>query len=291
VPTFLYQSHHTGTPWATPANFAAMVNAVASFAGGGTSQGRALALIFFALAGLGLFGVATDRSHIDLDIRTRPLGRPVAVAVVGTLAAAIVGGFITNSAFDARYASVVFIPLILLVSIGLTTFRDRRVRSAILAVAVIAGIASSIPNVTTNRTQAGEVAAAIALHGKPGDVIGYCPDQLGPSVDRLLPKGRYQQTTFPRETGPTFVNWVDYAVATRAGSPTAFAAHLESMAAAGHQIFMVWAGQYQTLGLKCEGIVQTLQLNPAYHAQALVAGSTNRFYQPMWLVQFTPTKP
>jgi mannosyltransferase len=292
VPTFLYQSHHTGTPWATPANFAAMVNAVASFAGGGTSQGRALALIFFALAGLGLFGVATDRSHIDLDIRTRPLGRPVAVAVVGTLGVAIVGGFITNSAFDARYASVVFIPLILLVSIGLTTFRDRRVRSAILAVAVIAGMASSIPNVTTNRTQSGEVAAAIALHGKPGDVIGYCPDQLGPSVDRLLPKGRYQQTTFPRDTGPTFVNWVDYAVASRAGSPTAFAAHLESLAApAGRQIFMVWAGQYQTLGLKCEGIVQTLQLNPAYHAQALVAGSTNRFYQPMWLVQFTPTKP
>jgi hypothetical protein len=62
-------------------------------------------------------------------------------------------------------------------------------------------------------------------------------------------------------------------------------------APAGHQIFMVWAGQYQTLGLKCEGIVQTLQLDPAYHAQALVAGSTNRFYQPMWLVQFTPTKP
>ena len=88
-----------------------MVSAVASFAGGSTSQGRALALLFFALAGLGLFGLATDRLHIDLDIRTRPRGRPLAVVVTGTLAAAIVGGFVTNSAFDARYASVVFIPL------------------------------------------------------------------------------------------------------------------------------------------------------------------------------------
>ena len=55
-------------------------------------------------------------------------GRPLAVAVGGTLAAAVAGGFLSNSAFDARYASVVFIPLILLVALGLVTFRDRRVR-------------------------------------------------------------------------------------------------------------------------------------------------------------------
>ena len=273
LPIFLFQTQHTGTPWATPANFAAMVSAVASFAGGSTSQGRALALIFFALAGLGLFGVATDRRHIDLDIRTRPLGRPVAIAVVGTLAAAVAGGFITNSAFDARYASVVFIPLILLVVIGLTTFRDRRVRTVILALAVVAGLAGSIPDVTTNRTQAGQVARAIAVHGKPGDVVAYCPDQLGPAVNRLLPAGRYRQTTFPRGTGPVFVNWVDYAAAARAASPVAFAQHLESLAGpTGGQIFLVWAGGYQAFGLQCEEIVQTLQEDPAYHAQALVVG-------------------
>jgi len=292
VPTFLFQSAHTGTPWATPANFAAMVNAVASFAGGSTNQGRALALIFFALAGLGLFGTATDRRHIDLDLRTRPQGRPVAIAVGGTLASAVAGGFLTNSAFDARYASVVFIPLILLVAIGLTTFRDRRIRVAILAVAVAAGLASSIPNITTNRTQAGEVASAIATSGRPGDIVAYCPDQLGPAVDRLLPAGRYPQTTFPRRTGPMFVNWVDYARAVRSASPVAFAEHLESMAAAsGRQIFLVWAGGYQSLGLRCEGIVQTLQGNPAYHAQQLVMGDAQTFYQPMWLERFTPTGP
>ncbi len=291
LPIFLYQSHHTGTPWATPANFAAMVNAVASFAGGGTNGGRALALIFFALAGLGLFGVATDRFHIDLDIRTRPLGRPVAIVIVGTLAAAIAGGFITNSAFDARYASVVFIPLILLVSIGLITFRDRRVRVGVLAVAVVAGLASAIPNITTNRTQAGQVAAAIAAQGKPGDLVAYCPDQLGPAVDRLLPTGRYRQATFPRGTGPTFVNWVDYSAASRAGSPVSFSQQLETAAASHRQIYVVWAPGYQTLGTKCEGIVQTLQADPAYQASQLVVGEPATFYQPMWLVRFTPTAP
>ncbi len=289
---FLFQSAHTGTPWAMPANFAAMVSAVASFAGGSTSQGRALALIFFALAGLGLFGVATDRRHIDLDIRTRPLGRPVAIAVGGTLAGAVAGGFITNSAFDARYASVVFIPLILMVTIGLTTFRDRRVRAVILAGAVVLGLVSSIPDVTTNRTQAGQVAAAIATYGKPGDIVAYCPDQLGPAVNRLLPEDRYVQTTFPRGTGPVYVNWVDYATTVRAASPLKFAEHLESLAAASdRQIFLVWAGGYQAYGFKCEGIVQTLQQNPDYQVQQLVTGNSTSFYQPMWMVRFTPTRP
>lgn len=292
LPTFLFQSKHTGTPWATPANFAAMVNAVSSFAGGSTSQGRALALIFFALAGLGLFGVATNRRHIDLDIRTRPLGRPLALVVLGTLGAAITGGFLTNSAFDARYASVVFIPLILMVSIGLVTFRDRRIRSIILALAVVAGLAGSVTNITTNRTQAGQVAAAIAHYGRPGDIVAYCPDQLGPAVDRLLAAGRYQQTTFPRGTGPAFVDWVDYGAASAAGDPLAFADRLEARAtSAGRQIFLVWAPGYQTFGVKCEGIVQTLQADPRYQAQALVGANDVSFYQPMSVVRFTPTPP
>ncbi len=203
LPIFLFQSRHTGTPWATPANFAAMVNAVATFAGGGTDQGRLLGLLFFGLAGLGLFGLASDRFHIDLDIHTRPRARPLAIVVLGTLAAAITGGYISNSTFDARYASVVFIPLLLLVALGVITVRDRRIRAAVLAVAVVAGLVGSFPDITTNRTQAGEVASVIAAHAKPGDVIAYCPDQLGPAVNRLLPTGRYAQITFPATPAPS----------------------------------------------------------------------------------------
>ncbi len=291
VPIFLFQTAHTGTPWATPATFAAMVSAVASFAGGSTSQGRALALIFFGLAGIGLFGVATDRLHIELDIRTRPLGRPVAIAVVGTLAGAVAGGLLSNSAFDARYASVVFIPLILLVALGMVTFRDRRVRGIILTCAVLLGVVSSIPDVTTNRTQAGQVAAALAAHGKPGDVVAYCPDQLGPAVNRLLPAGRYVQTTFPRSSGPEFVNWVSYAAAVHAASPGVFAERLEALAAAGRQIFVVWAGGYQGYGVRCEQIIETLQDSPDYRVQSLISGNDISFYQPMWMVRFVPTKP
>ncbi len=289
LPTFIFQSRHTGTPWAMPATFAAMVNAVASFAGGSTSQGRALALAFFALAGLALFGLAVDRRHVDVDLRTRPPGRPLTIVVAGTLALAIIGGFASKSAFDARYASVVFIPLLLLVALGLTVFRDRRIRTGVLAGAAVLGLAASVSNIWTNRTQAGEVATAIAASGRPGDVVAYCPDQLGPAVDRLLPAGRYRQITFPRGTGPAIINWVDYAAAVRAASPLTFAQHVEAMAAGGHQVFVVWAPGYQSYGVRCEGIVQTLQADPAYHATGLVVGNSTTFYQPMYLVRLSPT--
>jgi len=235
--------------------------------------------------------MAVNRRHIDVDIRTRPLGRPLAVVIVGTLVLAVIGGFISNSAFDARYASVVFIPLILLVALGLSTFLDLRVRAVILTVAVIAGLAGAVPNVTTNRTQAGEVAAALAPRAKPGDVVAYCPDQLGPAVSRLLPTGRYQQITFPRGTGPTYVNWVDYAAASHRGSPVLFGQQLERMAGPNHQIFVVWYGSYQTFGSKCEQILQTLGYDKSLQSTTLLTGRPTQFYQPMGLVQYAPTKP
>jgi hypothetical protein len=258
LPTFLYQAHHTGTPWAKPANFAAMVNAVTSFAGGATNQGRALALLYFALVGLGLFGAARGAFHVDLDLRTRPRGRPLALVLTGTLAAAVVGGYATRSAFQARYASVVFVPLVLLAALGMATFADRRIRAGVLTATVAFGLASGLPSAWTSRTQAGEVATALAQLGRPGDVVAYCPDQIGPSVNRLVPPGRYREITFPRGTSPEFVNWVDYSAASARGNPAAFATRLEHMSAPTHQIWLVWAPGYQTFGTKCEELESAL---------------------------------
>jgi hypothetical protein len=290
VPTFVFQSRHTGTPWAKPADFAAMVNAVTSFAGGATNQGRALALVYFALAGLGLFGVARGAVHIDLDLRTRAAGRAPALALAGTLAAAVVGGYVSRSAFQARYASVVFVPLVLLVALGLATFSDRRIRTGVLAAAVAFGLAGAIPNIWTSRTQAGEVAATLARLGRPGDVVAYCPDQLGPAVNRLLPAGRYRQITFPRGTGPQFVNWIDYGTASARGNPAAFAHQLERVSAPGHQIWLVWAPGYETFGTKCETLETDLLADRSLGAHEMFPyqqGSNSWItYESMELVRF-----
>ena len=291
LPTFVYQSRHTGTPWAVPADFAALVNAVTSFAGGATNQGRALALLYFALAGLGLFGVGGGIVHIILDLRTRPVARGLAIITIGTLAAAVIGGYASRSAFQARYASVIFILLALLVALGFATFSDARVRAGVMAATVAFGIAGSIPNIWTSRTQAGQVAASLAQLGHGGDVVAYCPDQLGPSVNRLLPAGRYRQITFPRETGPAFVNWVDYAQATAAGNPAQFASRLEAMSGSSHDIFYVWAPGYETYHTKCEQIENVLLADHAYTARTIFPFTqlnTAVVYEAMELVQFTP---
>ncbi len=163
---------------------------------------------------------------------------------------------------------------------------------AVLGVAMAAGLIAAFPNIATNRTQAGQVAAAITRHGRAGDVVAYCPDQLGPAVNRLLPPGRYVQTTFPRGTGPEFVDWVDYAAASHAGGARTFARHLEAVAEpAGHRIFVVWASGYQTFGGKCEQIVKTLQNDHTFRSTTLVRANGGPFYQPMSLTQLTPAKP
>ncbi|MGH9019144.1 MAG: hypothetical protein ACRDY1_15440, partial [Acidimicrobiales bacterium] len=291
VPTFLYQSKHTGTPWAVPADFAALVNAVTSFAGGATNQGRALALLYFALAGLGLFGIAGGVRHIVLDLRTRPSARGLAIVTVGTLAVAVIGGYASKSAFQARYASVIFVLLALLVAMGFATFRDPRIRAGVVAATVIFGIAGSLPNIWTSRTQAGQVATALAERGQKGDVIGFCPDQLGPSVYHLLPPGRYSEITFPRETGPQYVNWVDYAQATAAGNPAQFAARLEKMAASSKSLWYVWAPGYETYQTKCEQIENDILADHAFSGRTIFpfyqVKSPSVIYEDMELVQFT----
>jgi len=290
LPTFVYQTRHTGTPWAIPADFAALVNAVTSFAGGATNQGRALALLYFALAGLGLFGVAGGLRHVVLDLRTRPAGRGLAIVTVGTLAVAVIGGYASRSAFQARYASVIFVFLTLLVAMGFATFADQRIRAGVMAAAVVFGVAGSLPNIWTSRTQAGQVSAALAKFGRAGDVVSYCPDQLGPSVSHLLPSNRYRQITFPRQTGPQFVNWVDYAAATQAGNPAQFALKLEKLSASAHSLWYVWAPGYETYHTKCEEIENDLLADPAYSARTIFPFTkvlnSDVIYEDMELVQF-----
>ena len=45
---------------------------------------------------------------------------------------------------------------------------------------VALGFAGGVRNVVENRTQGGDVGRVIAAESESGDVVVYCPDQLGP---------------------------------------------------------------------------------------------------------------
>jgi hypothetical protein len=285
LPTLVFQLRHTGTPWADPASFSAMVNAVSEFAGGRSSTGRALGLTYFALAGFGLLGAAIDTHRIEIDLRTRPWARQVALVTAGTLALAITVGLVSRSTFSSRYTSVVYPTFVLLAALGIAVLADRKVRTAVLAGAACFGLVTSTLNVRTPRTQAGQVAAALSAAYRPGDVVGYCPDQLGPSTSRLL-GADLQQVTYPRRTPPQFVNWVDYSKANRAGDPAAFARYLDSRAGAEHAVWLVWSPGYRTLHLACEQVTRQLAaLRPV--STEVVAVNALKFYEHADLVRFT----
>ena len=299
LPTFLYQSQHTGTPWSAPPNFSAVINAVTGFTDNqgstlqtGTNQGRLLAVIYFAMLALALFGVGRDQRFIELDLRTQPRSRGTTFVVVGTLFAAIAGGIATQSAFSSRYAAVVFLPLLLLISLGTTTLLNPKVRVAVVAVAAAAGLVSSAQNVTTQRTQANAVAAAINAQAKPGDVIAFCPDQLGPSVYRQIRNpSQYTMITFPRRTGPAIVNWVDYSQTVGAANPGAFAQDVLRKVPPGNHVWYVWQPMYQTYGIKCETIASAI-INTATKngggGRNVVVNHIRRYYEPMNLTEFSP---
>ena len=301
LPIFVYQSRYTGTPWAAPPNFAAVINAVTGFTANqgslstaGTDQGRLLALVYFAMFALALFGIGRSGRIIELDLRTRPRARGLSIAVAGTLVAAIAGGILTSSAFAPRYAAVVFLPLLLLVALGTITFLDQRVRLAVVAIAVVAGLIGSAQNVNTQRTQAPRVAAVINAQAKPGDIIAFCPDQLGPDVYRVIDRSsRFSMVTFPRGTGPQFVDWVNYSKVVHAASAVAFAGKLVAAAQAGggHRIWLVWQPGYQTYGVKCEQLASTLLEQPHFGGHNWVTNSPRHYYEPMNLTEYAPQAP
>ena len=285
LPTFLYQLRHTGTPWADPASFTALVNSVSEFSGGKTSAGRGLGLVFFALLGFGVFGRGVDERHVDIDLRTQPDGRGLGLVLVGTLVIAIAAGLVLRSAFQARYASVVLAPFILLAALGTDVLLDRKVRHGVLAVAFALGLAGCGLNVVTNRTQAGIVARKINQVSRPGDAIGYCPDQLGVAASRIVGPGR-PQLTFPRIAAPQTVDWVGYGAAVKAGDPAAFAAALNRAAGPGHDVYLVYSGDYHLFSGRCEAVIAAIgALRPK--GTSLIAPDQHQYFEHAGLARFS----
>jgi 4-amino-4-deoxy-L-arabinose transferase-like glycosyltransferase len=293
LPTFFFQSRHTGTPWAGAGNFGAVVSALTGFTDNqatlstvGSNEGRLLAIVYLVLAFLAVFGVARDRWHIDLDLHTRPRTRAVTFVVFATLVIAVGGGLISKSGYSNRYASVVFVPFLILVVLGAMTLLDARARVIVFAVAALCGLAVAAQNITTQRTQAPAIAAVLAAHAKPGDLVAFCPDQLGPAVYRLTANDGYTEITYPRFNAPAIVNWVDYKAAIRSAPTATFVSKIQAKAGAHHAIWLVWASGYLGYGTRCEDIATALLETPGYGGHQWVTERPTKYYEPMDLIEY-----
>lgn len=262
LPTLASQARHTGTPWGDPILPWSGLAWHFEGLGGVAIPKHAEAEIYrygtVLLIALGVFGAGVDRRHIDLDLRTQRRARGLAVAAYGTFLLAMVASYVAGAAFDPRYSSVM-VPLVLVViALGVDAFVSDRVRVGVLVVVAVLGLVAGVRVALDQRTEAGEVASVIRAEAEPGDVVLYCPDQLGPSTSRLLAGvPGLRQVTYPRRTGPEFVNWIDYRDVIAATPPAEVARRVLDLAG-DHTVWYVVSPGYRSFDAQCEDLGSAL---------------------------------
>src|SRR5690606_19107805 len=210
--------------------------------------------------------------ELVLDLRTVPTVRSELTVVALVLAIGAAAGYLTSATFQSRYAAVVAPLVLLAAAVGIARLPGR---ARVLAGCAYVGLAL-FGVVWVNyyqRTQSAEVAAAVAERARPGDVVVYCPDQLGPAYSREMPDGLVH-LSYPTLAGPELVDWVDYEERNAAADVQAIAAEVRERAD-GAAVFLVWMGDYRTFGSQCEELIAALGLQ-----ERLVGQDNDRFYEP-----------
>ncbi len=260
VPSFRYQATHTATPWAHPPGPLEVFDIPLVHAGGHTRLAWVtLAIFAVAIIAAVLRPMGGDRSTRYL------LGRQHYVVAAATIVAigsclAVAGAMQSGSALAGRYTSVLLPPMLLLVATGLA--RVRRLRVAVAAIIVMAGLSSAlvVREIRSVRTPGRAIATVLAEQAAPNDVVVFCPDQLGPATARELARRDappLQLGTFPRWTDPARVDWVDYTEKYKEAAPIAFGNAANQRAGSG-TVWLVWSDSYPPTQQACSTLRRTL---------------------------------
>jgi hypothetical protein len=241
LPSMLFQLRHTGTPWAKGARAQDVIGVVVDWSAQQVGWASVLAIPVTALAVLGM-------------VRSRIAGRLGAWAGA-TLLLGFVASAASGSAVASRYTAVAVPLVLLLVAMGAAMLPGRTGPVTVVVLALV-WLACSTFVVETPRTQAGFIATEIGAGAGHDDTVAYCPDQLGPSVSRLLPNSS-RQLSYPDGAAPERVDWVDYRTRQEAGSPERFAGQLVAATPPGARIWLV-AGDGYTAAQPCPVLLSAL---------------------------------
>ncbi|HZQ28950.1 MAG TPA: glycosyltransferase family 39 protein, partial [Acidimicrobiales bacterium] len=126
APVFLYQSQHTGTPWAAAPGLREVFSAVVNFAGGNNDAGVFLGLLFLAFALVAVYGRPAHSGAIELAWPGDRAATPLASVTFGALFVGVAASVVARSGFAPRYASVVLAPFLVVVALGLTKLPSLR---------------------------------------------------------------------------------------------------------------------------------------------------------------------
>jgi len=296
LPTFLFQAAHTGTPWGDSPTYGSVLDIPEYFADVNRSRwyltmttpaGRLLGLLFVALAGLAVLRARRAASAPDTGdvVRDRRPALALAGVVVGTVVLAVTASKVKAVSFESRYLSVVLVPFLTLVATGTALVVGRWLRLGVTVALIVLGAVGAAANAGLERSHAPQIAAVLNAAARPGDVVAYCPDQLAPPVDRLLRPG-LQQVTFPEDSTPQRVNWVDYPARIRATDPSSYALDLVRRAGAKRDVWLVWGDGYRGFDGRCGGVAQALAALRPGPERPVVLPLSSTYFEPSQVLRF-----
>jgi hypothetical protein len=256
LPVLLYQSQHTGAPWKSPPTLNAFIDTVDQWAGGSNPMARLSGIVMLALAVLAVFGRPSGRRGVAISRPAARLPLRLVAVILGTITVAVLTAMASGNAYASRYTSVVTAPFLVLVAMGVVVLPSRRTRHVLVTGLALAGLYVGGSNVFAHRTQAGDIAKGINALAAPGDVVMYCPDQLGPSVSRLV-RTSARQVVYPNFAAPERVDWVDYDHRMEVAQTSVVARDLQHLAGR-HTIWLVYAYDYSAVRGGCNRLVDDL---------------------------------
>jgi hypothetical protein len=287
LPSFLVQLEHTGTPWAGQQGMAALPVAIGAWDGGSSVQSWLFGTLLVLLAAVGTFAVAAPHgpgARIELALRL-PWRRGVVVAAfLGTLVVAAIVSAVTASGVSGRYTTVALPAFLVLVALGVTRLPTARTRGVALFLLVGFGLGCSIPGLAQPRSQAPAIAAGLRA-AAPGDLVVFCPDQLGPSVARLAPPG-LRLVVYPDLAPAGRVDWTDYAERNEQALPDAVAGEVLARSG-GAAIWVVTGSGYRVPSDEtCRQFVHAIGAERG--DPTLVVGRSGHYYEGERLQVFSP---
>jgi mannosyltransferase len=288
LPSFLVQLAHTGTPWDRQRGFVAFPVALSALQGGSTIEAWTLGISLVLLIALGLLAVPSPHgpgARVQLALRLRPSRVLLLATGLGTLLVAASVSLLSSSGVAARYTSVAMPSLLALAAFGITALPTARSRNVTLGLVALLGLGTAYAAVPTPRTQAGQVASALDAAAAPGDLVVFCPDQLGPAVDRLAPRD-LQLVVYPDLRPAGRIDWTDYTERNASRTPDEVAAAVLERSR-GAAIWVVTASGYRVPSDQtCREFVGDLAA--ARGPQELVVARKPSVFQSMRLQRIPP---
>ena len=295
VPTLLYQSAHTGTPWGDKFGPASVVVlTIVDFAGAKYGIAHLFTYLLVPLILLGALAMiqkvrsleplgqaktgraeaaqtnaAQTNAAQEVVVRgsVQPRIRVELLVILFTVSLGWVATTAASGTFSSRYASGVYPLFLLSISAGIAVIRSPRGTALLLAAIVLIGSVGAFGAIGGLRSQTGQIAEKIlaAQTSVPAVVIS-CPDQLGVSLQRELEQGSsssFSSAVIPYPTGgdPRFVDWVDYADRNSAASPAAFLEKVADRIPENATVYVVESPTYRTFEGQCDGLLAALAVD------------------------------